>query len=262
MKKSKQARSNMETSQLLHLYTIWRYDHNKDTIKDHKEILGEKKHVKWLILCGKEDRPLFEKSLPKDKLERINKQAKKEETILYIQCLELFKEKLYAGLIEEITDGSEDFDDEFLPAYYKDLLNNNVSQLEVLCSILLKKLEPINANEVYNLIEIRAGIPPRSGYNITRIVTQDHSHPIFNNKSVKIGELKTDQRRKERCRAIAELLWKNNQKLRLPTIVDMIHNNEIITIGCEGREYRDKVVRDWIKDLCPNRNPGRRPKEI
>lgn len=260
MKKPKQIRSNIETSQLLHLYTIWRYDHNRDTIEDHKEILRGKGHVQWLIFCGKEDRPLFEKSLPKKELERISKQAKRgEETVLYIQCLELFREQLYAGLIEEINYGSESLKYEFMPGYYKELLNGETRKLEVLCSISLTKLEPIDANEVYNLIEIRAGIPHKLGYNITKIVSQDDIHPIFNNKSAIIGELKIDQRRRERCRAIAELLWKNNQSI---TIADMIRKDEITAIGCEGKIYTEKVVRNWIKDLCTNRNPGRRPKEI
>ena len=257
MTKSSQARGNMGTSQLSHLYTIWRYDHNRDTIVDHKEILRKYGHVKWLILCGREDRELFEKSLPQQELERINKQAKKVDTFLYIQCLELFREQLYAGLIDEITDGSVNLNDKLLPSYYESLLNNNALELEVICSILLTKLEPIDAEEVYNLIENKAGIPQKLTYNITKIVSQDHIHPLFNNKSTKIRELKTTQRRKERCRAIAELLWKENQNI---TIADMICKDQITKIGCEETKYGEKVLRDWIKNLCPNRNPGRRPK--
>jgi hypothetical protein len=28
----------------------------------------------------------------------------------------------------------------------------------------------------------------------------------------------------------------------------------------EGRVYKEKTIRNWIKDLCPDRSPGRRSK--
>ncbi|MBI4667466.1 MAG: hypothetical protein HY751_13775 [Nitrospinae bacterium] len=70
--------------------------------------------------------------------------------------------------------------------------------------------------------------------------------------------LRNNQRHRERSRAIAQLLWKQNLKIK---IEDMIHSDEINGIACEGKIYGPKTLRNWVNDLCPNRNPGRRPKE-
>jgi hypothetical protein len=71
-------------------------------------------------------------------------------------------------------------------------------------------------------------------------------------------KLRPNQRHRERCRAIAELLWKMNPEI---TIADMAHKDEINGIACENRipPYSEDTIRDWINDLSPNRKPGRRP---
>lgn len=71
------------------------------------------------------------------------------------------------------------------------------------------------------------------------------------------GNLRDEQRHRERCRAIAQLLWELEPEL---TIEDMKDRREITLIGQEEKPYNSTTVRNWIKDLCPNRAPGRRPK--
>jgi hypothetical protein len=244
-------------NQPLHLYTIWRYDHNPDTIIDHKEILADHGSVKWLVLYSDEDKKYFEQSLPVTTIRKISRQAKDVETILFIQCLEHFRSQIYAGLIRKITISAikKIKDDKLVPGYYKELLENK--NLRVLCTILLSKLEPIDANEVNNLISTKINIPIKRGYNLTRIVYQDRIRDIFKEKSKIIGELRTDQIRKERSRAIAELIWRTKPE---KTIADLIQSDEINGIACEGKKnYTKKVLRNWIKDLCPDRSKGRRP---
>ena len=68
---------------------------------------------------------------------------------------------------------------------------------------------------------------------------------------------RASQRHKERCRALAEYLWQADP---LITIADMFRCDAITSHGCEGEIYTEGTLRDWIKDLCPNRKPGRRPK--
>jgi hypothetical protein len=70
-------------------------------------------------------------------------------------------------------------------------------------------------------------------------------------------KLRPSQKHRERCRAIAELIWQSNPDI---TIEDMAYKDEINGIACEGKSYTPKAIREWIKDLCPNRKPGRRPK--
>jgi hypothetical protein len=71
------------------------------------------------------------------------------------------------------------------------------------------------------------------------------------------GKLRTTQRHRERCRAIAQWLWDKDPDHR---IEPMAKRREILTYGCEGKRYDTKIIRDWIKDLCPNPKPGRPPK--
>jgi hypothetical protein len=64
-------------------------------------------------------------------------------------------------------------------------------------------------------------------------------------------------RHRERCRALAALFWEQDPE---ETIESMISRPELIRLGQEGSSYKPETVRNWIKDLCPNRAPGRRPK--
>jgi hypothetical protein len=69
-------------------------------------------------------------------------------------------------------------------------------------------------------------------------------------------KLRPSQRHKMECRKVAERLWKENPKM---TIADICHHNDINRIF-DGKVYAEKTIRNWIKDLCPNRRAGRRPK--
>ena len=64
------------------------------------------------------------------------------------------------------------------------------------------------------------------------------------------------QRRRRKVREVASPLWITDPSI---TIEDMIMRDEI-TIAAE-RPYSESTLRNWIKDLCPNRQPGRRPKK-
>jgi len=65
--------------------------------------------------------------------------------------------------------------------------------------------------------------------------------------------------RRERCRAIAELLWKQEENKHL-TLEAMAKHPVLLQIGCQGTRYEHETIKDWIKEQNPNRNPGRRPK--
>ena len=76
-------------------------------------------------------------------------------------------------------------------------------------------------------------------------------------------KLRNEQRHRERCRAVAEMLWKED---RNRTIVDIAEeSDEIKEIGCEvgrgGRKYDVDTIRKWIKDLNPNEGKPGRPKK-
>ncbi|MCB1737474.1 MAG: hypothetical protein KDI42_05065 [Gammaproteobacteria bacterium] len=68
--------------------------------------------------------------------------------------------------------------------------------------------------------------------------------------------LKKPERMKERTRAIAALLWHDNPEI---TIAAMCKRSEIVRIALEGERRSCETIRQWVKDLAPNRSPGRRP---
>ena len=65
------------------------------------------------------------------------------------------------------------------------------------------------------------------------------------------------QRHRKAVQDIAEKIWSKEPGL---TIVDMSKRSEIIH-ACEKETYSERTLRKWIKDFCPNRDPGRRPKK-
>ncbi len=70
-------------------------------------------------------------------------------------------------------------------------------------------------------------------------------------------KLRPDQIHRIECRKVAKRLWQENPTI---TIADMIMRNEInVLFG--GKTYTENTIRNWIKDLCPDRSAGRRPKK-
>ena len=69
-------------------------------------------------------------------------------------------------------------------------------------------------------------------------------------------KLRPNQRHKTECRKVAERLWQEDPAI---TIADMALKNEINELF-GGRTYSEDTIRNWIKDLCPDRSPGRRKK--
>jgi hypothetical protein len=60
------------------------------------------------------------------------------------------------------------------------------------------------------------------------------------------------------CRKIAAEIWNKDPSI---TIEDMVRKDEINSVSAP-KIYGKKTLRNWIKDLCPNRTPGRRPKKV
>lgn len=65
---------------------------------------------------------------------------------------------------------------------------------------------------------------------------------------------------KEETRAKAKALWVKDPTI---TIVDMAYKDELneVALMKNGSVYSEATIKKWIKDLCPDRKPGRRPKK-
>jgi hypothetical protein len=70
--------------------------------------------------------------------------------------------------------------------------------------------------------------------------------------------LRHDQKCKIKCREVASRIWAKHPEI---TISDMVDRPEITDIARKpnAKFYERKTIHEWIKDLCPNRAPGRRP---
>ncbi len=66
-----------------------------------------------------------------------------------------------------------------------------------------------------------------------------------------------NNRRRENAKLVASAFWEANPQM---TIEDVIRTNSI-SRACDNEAYGEQVIRGWIKDLCPNRKPGRRPQK-
>ena len=75
-------------------------------------------------------------------------------------------------------------------------------------------------------------------------------------------KLRPSQRHRLACRKIAKELWDSEEKnnYTITPIAAMIDKQELIDV-CEKKIYSEKTMRNWIKDLCPSRLPGRRPQK-
>lgn len=73
-----------------------------------------------------------------------------------------------------------------------------------------------------------------------------------------LRNLRKDQIHRERTRAIALLLWKNEPDLPIAQLAD---REEIINIACERKLYGENTIREWVKDLSPNHGKPGRPKK-
>lgn len=70
-------------------------------------------------------------------------------------------------------------------------------------------------------------------------------------------KLRPSQRHKIAVIEAAKKIWKQDPTI---TIADMAYRDEINEV-CEGKVYREKTIRGWIKHECPDRSPGRRSKK-
>ena len=87
---------------------------------------------------------------------------------------------------------------------------------------------------------------------------------ILKDERVNIYERKTTEKKltyrdeqQTKCREFAAQIWNKDPQV---TIADMIFRDELApyTVNKKGDMYTEKTIRNWIKDLCPNRSQGRR----
>ena len=78
--------------------------------------------------------------------------------------------------------------------------------------------------------------------------------------AVKEKKLRHDQQCRKNCREIARLKWDEDPNV---TIADMTKDVDIMkkSVRKDGNYFSERVVYDWIRDLCPNPKRGRPKKK-
>jgi hypothetical protein len=66
-------------------------------------------------------------------------------------------------------------------------------------------------------------------------------------------KLSPSGKHQERCKAIAQWLWSENPDLLKSEIAKMTVIKEI---GCEGKPYGDRAIKDWLKEIQPEVKTG------
>jgi len=244
-----------------HLDTIWQPEHSIDTIDEHTKILGVLGRVKWLIIYGKNID--FKKPLTKEDIEVLNRRADKDDDrYLYIRCLdERTKEKLfYKAKIKKVesTDKSKiKSNDPELPKYYQKVLLNPELKIPYIITILTMEEIDEKESKTVKLIEDFKTVSRKYGYSFPcKAYVTKGKHK--NNKETQdpTNKLRPSQKHKKEARKFAKGVWSKNKETTIKNIIFSPEFNKIFN----GKKYTKKTLRNWIKDLCPNRRPGRRKK--
>lgn len=87
-------------------------------------------------------------------------------------------------------------------------------------------------------------------HELPSLLPKDKTHAAKTSQD----KLRPSQLHREACRAVAKALWEQDPTI---TIREMGYRDEINKL-LDGKPYNDATFRQWFKDLCPNRSPGRR----
>jgi hypothetical protein len=112
-------------------------------------------------------------------------------------------------------------------------------------------------NSLYLRDEVKRRLSPQS----EPVPDQEPARPARIADQVQVAvkgrKLTPEQRHRIDSRAAAQKIWSESPEM---TIQDMIQRDEIANV-CGGVVYGEKTIRNWIKDLAPNRKPGRPKKK-
>jgi hypothetical protein len=142
----------LKPGQAIHLYTIWNPKRCPSTIDEHLRVLRNQGAVKWLVLYDEKTEKDYKDILTNQDITRINDQSKNQETILFIQCLNIFHSKIYAGRVKSIEKVTKNHfeDDLLIPKYYAEEAEKHSLIAHYL--IELSDLKSLDLEEILNLI--------------------------------------------------------------------------------------------------------------
>jgi len=241
----------------IHLYTVWNPNLHNLTIHEHISVINREAVVKWLVLYD-ENTYVIEKGQPSnfqaffvgnmifrsmlnDKdIKKLNAQAKKSETLLFIQCMNIFHGPLHAGKIikiEKLSGSAIDKYDPLIPEFYYDVFAEK--KLSAYYAITLSHIKKINYSEIENLRPEPTFQSQKHQFPYPFIVTQIEPKLLFENtvkSKIDILEIVFDRH------------YFIKRPLRTPAV--KLSNTEIRLITCfAGKEISMKSADTLAKKL-------------
>jgi len=173
-------------------------------------------------------------------------------------------DELYREKFRDRFDVPSDVPDEDLSAWFEenapDSDDEDREAWEKVCEMddLLEKIKEYESKTPKTITEI--DIRDKRIEEIERRLKplRDYFDIDTSKKSIPEKKLRLNQRHKKECRKVAGEIWVKNPDR---TIADIANNSNRVVKACENKIYAEETIRNWIKDLCPNRKPGRRPKK-
>jgi hypothetical protein len=163
----------------VHLYTIWNPALSEQTIEEHIRTLTNEGFVKWLILY--DDEIAFKDTLNSETIRRLNLQVEKKETLLFIQCLNIFFKSLYVARIEKIEKipaKNIDRNDQFIPEYYR-TARILLKKLQAYYAITLSDIREIGLDEIPNLVPSVPFKSAKFNYPFPCLIRQKNPRSFF-----------------------------------------------------------------------------------
>ncbi|MFC1554093.1 sigma 54-interacting transcriptional regulator [candidate division KSB1 bacterium] len=164
-------------------------------------------------------------------------------------------EKIEEKLLLFDTGGFKSFSDDLI-----DKLKNDGCSEDILKFAIAKAHSSCNIKKLIDQMILDKDIYTKqySKYEQVKILLKLFFPKIKFHEQPKSGKkLRPSQKHRLECRKIAEKIWANNPSITIP---EMIQRAEIKE-AADNIDYRKRTMRNWIKNLCPNRSPGRRPKK-
>lgn len=115
------------------------------------------------------------------------------------------------------------------------------------CKLSWKYLS-VNSEEIAKAVNKRLENAIFKEEEVDKYFVNIKSDPLLKKK------LRPNQKCKIDCREMAKKLWEKDPTI---TITAMFDHAEIKKI--RNNKYKEKTFRNWVKDFCLNRKPGRRP---
>ena len=109
--------------------------------------------------------------------------------------------------------------------------------------------------------EVLRCLPPEAREGFAPKIAETEKVPSYVPTTKKARKITPLQKNRRFCREAAARLWKApvHEKRTIVAMAKVIQESKATENKWTGKKVTIKTIETWIKDLCPDRTPGRRP---